>query len=189
VLEEFYMKIKIVLSLVSLLLLVAAAAGCTGPVIVQTATSAPASGGIPGALTPGPITGTSVTSGGSTLSGGLTGSNATPGPEVSPTPLTLDASGNLSVTLADNGGTVLMQVGQRFLLNLGESYNWTFSVDDPGILSRVVNILTIRGSQGLFEAHAAGVTVLHAAGDPPCRQSKPACGMPSIAFQVNITVQ
>jgi hypothetical protein len=103
--------------------------------------------------------------------------------------LTLDPSGNLTVTLADNGGTVLMQVGQRFLLDLGDTYNWAFSIDDQSIVSRVINILTIRGSQGLFEAHLAGTTVLHATGDPSCRQSTPPCEMPSIAFQVQITVQ
>jgi hypothetical protein len=189
-LKEFNMKFQKLLSIVGLIVLVGVAAGCSGLYTAVTATSASASGGTPAGSTLGPpITGTSVTSGGTVLSGGLTGSNATPGPVVTPTPLTLDPSGNLYVTLADNGGTVLMQVGQRFLLDLGDSYNWTFSIDNQSIVSRVPNILTIRGSQGLFEAHAAGTTVLHGAGDPLCRQSTPACEMPSIAFQIQITVQ
>jgi hypothetical protein len=182
-LKESVMNFQRILKMVGLIVVFSLAAGCSGLYTAVTATSAPASGDTPIVTSSGPIIGTSVSS------GGLTGSSATPGPVVSPTPLTPDASGNLSVTLADNGGTVWMQVGQRFLLNLGEAYNWTFSIDDQSIVSRVPNILTIRGSQGLFAAHTAGTTILHAAGDPPCRQSKPACGMPSIAFQIQITVQ
>ncbi len=183
------MKFQKILSIVGLVVLVGVAVGCSGVYAGVAATSATATESTPVRASQGPIMGTSVASSGPVLSGGLPTQDVTPGPQVSPTPLTLDAAGNLSVTLADNGGSVFMQVGQRFLLDLGETYTWTFSIDDPSILSRVPNILTIQGSQGLFEAYAAGTTRLHAAGDPACRQSTPACEMPSMAYQIQITVQ
>jgi hypothetical protein len=97
--------------------------------------------------------------------------------------------GELSVTLQNNRQTITMQVGQRFLLNLGEIYNWSPVVADETVVSRVIGITVIRGAQGIYEAHKAGQTTLSATGDPPCRSQKPACMMPSISFQVNIVVQ
>ena len=178
------MKFRAIFSSVALLAL----AGCSSLYAGAQSGATSGASGTPSVATSYPIIGYSTTPGGPVLSGGLTSSDPTPGSTVTPTPLTPDASGNLSVTLADNGRMVVMHVGQRFLLNLGDTYNWTFSIDDQSIVSRVPNILTIRGSQGLFEAHAAGSTVLHATGDPQCRQSQPACGMPSILFQIQITV-
>jgi hypothetical protein len=99
------------------------------------------------------------------------------------------ASGqDLSVTLADDGKTVNLKVGQRFLLNLGEGYDWAPTVTDQNVVSRVVGILVIRGAQGIYKAHAPGTVTLTASGDPTCRQSKPACAMPSRLFKVNLVV-
>jgi hypothetical protein len=94
-----------------------------------------------------------------------------------------------AVTLDDNGKTISLQVGQQFLLDLGEEYTWTVTVADPAIVSRVVNVTVIRGAQGLYEAHQAGSTTLTAVGDPVCRQAQPPCAAPSIQFQIDITVQ
>lgn len=93
-----------------------------------------------------------------------------------------------TVTLADDGQTITLQPGQRFLLDLGADYNWTVTVDDPAIVSRVVNVLTIRGSQGLYEAHQPGRTTLSATGDPICRQAQPPCGAPSRLFRLQVVV-
>jgi hypothetical protein len=93
-----------------------------------------------------------------------------------------------SVTLDDNGKTVALQPGDRFLLNLGEGYNWDVSIADPSIVSRVIGVLTIRGSQGLYEAHEPGTTALTATGDPDCRTQQPACALPSRLFEVQIVV-
>ena len=82
-----------------------------------------------------------------------------------------------------------MCVGERFLLNLGEGYEWTAVPADQTILRRVPNVLTIRGSQGLYEAHAVGRTTLTVTGDPACRQSKPPCGAPSRLFRLQVVVQ
>jgi hypothetical protein len=136
-----------------------------------------------------PYTGTSVLSGGQAISSGFTSNGDTVTPPANSTPLTPDSSGNLDVTTSDNGRTVLLQVGQRFLLDLGDTYSWNFTINDQTIVSRVPNIMTIRGSQGLFEAHTTGTTTLQATGDPACRQSQPACMMPSVVFSITITVQ
>jgi photosystem II stability/assembly factor-like uncharacterized protein len=97
-------------------------------------------------------------------------------------------SSSPTVTLADDGQTITLQAGQRFLLDLGADYNWTVTVDDPAVVSRVVNVLTIRGSQGLYEAHQPGRTTLSATGDPLCRQAQPPCGAPSRLFRLQMVV-
>jgi hypothetical protein len=99
------------------------------------------------------------------------------------------ASSGLIVTLDMNGQTVTMRNGERFLLQLGEEYNWTVIPDDPRVISRVVNVMTIRGSQGLYEAHVQGNTTLRASGDPQCRSSQPPCTAPSRMFVINVVVQ
>jgi hypothetical protein len=111
-------------------------------------------------------------------------------PTVTPTATSVElGGGSRSVTLDDDDKTITMRVGERFLLNLGEGFDWQVLPDDPSILSRVVNVLTIRGSQGLYEAHKAGRTDLKATGDPTCRQSQPPCAAPSRLFHITIVVQ
>ncbi len=126
------------------------------------------------------------------VSTALPGNGATATPEAA-SPATAGATApagqDLSVTLADDGKTVHFKVGQRFLLNLGAEYNWNPVVADQSIVSRVIGILVIRGAQGIYEAHAPGTTTLTATGDPTCRQSKPACAMPSRVFKVTLVVE
>jgi hypothetical protein len=93
------------------------------------------------------------------------------------------------VTLDDAEKTVMLNAGDRFALVLGENFDWTVSIGDETILSRVKNIQPIKGSQGVYEAHKAGKTTLMAVGDPPCRKTKPPCMMPSRAFEIQITVK
>jgi hypothetical protein len=97
--------------------------------------------------------------------------------------------GSLTVTLADEGKTISLAVGDSFLLNLGETYNWDVTISDQSILSRVIGITVIRGAQGIYQAHQAGSVTLRASGDPQCRQSVPACGMPSRLFTVTVLVK
>lgn len=93
-----------------------------------------------------------------------------------------------TVTLADDGTTLHLQAGERFLLKLGEDYDWTVTVADQSVVSRVVNIMVVRGAQGVYEAHQAGSTTLTAAGDPVCRQAQPPCAAPSRDFRLEIVV-
>jgi hypothetical protein len=102
---------------------------------------------------------------------------------------TVNSGDSRIVTLDDNNTSISMHVGERFLLKLGEIYNWEVISSDPNVLSRVVNIMVIRGAQGLYEAHRAGQVELTAVGDPFCRSTKPACMMPSLLFKINVKVE
>ncbi len=99
------------------------------------------------------------------------------------------AASSQTVTLADNGKTITLRVGDSFLLQLGEDYNWTPTVDDQTIVSRAKNITVVQGAQGVYDALKAGKTTLTAAGDPPCLQLTPPCKRPSIVFEIQIVVQ
>jgi hypothetical protein len=114
----------------------------------------------------------------------------TPSPATSPiaTPTPGEPASQI-VTLDNNGQTITLKIGERFLLKLGEEYNWTVTVADPSIASRVVNITVVRDAQGVYEAHKSGSTTLTASGDPVCRQAQPPCGMPSILFEITMVVQ
>lgn len=93
-----------------------------------------------------------------------------------------------TITLDDNGKTITLQVNETFLLQLGEGYDWNITIDDQTILSRKVNVLVIRGAQGIYEAHKPGRTTLSAIGDPPCRRATPPCAAPSRLFRLYIVV-
>ncbi len=111
------------------------------------------------------------------------------GPESTPLSPTLAPPGTeITITRQNAGQTLSMHVGDSFVLSLGEGFDWTVTVSDQSVLSRVVNITPLRGSQGVYEAHKTGTTTLTATGDPLCRQSKPACGMPSLIFTLNVNV-
>ena len=99
------------------------------------------------------------------------------------------AAGSKTVTLADDGQTITLSVGESFLLKLGEDYNWTVTVADQTIVSRVKNISVVRGAQGVYEALLAGKTSLTANGDPVCLQANPPCKLPSRQFTLEIVVQ
>jgi hypothetical protein len=102
-------------------------------------------------------------------------------------PQTIPTNG---ISLTDNGKTFSLHPGDSFLLNLGmESFDWTVTIDDQNVLSRVKNIMVVRGAQGVYQAAQAGQTLLRAEGDPLCRKSTPACMAPSIMFMVTIIVQ
>lgn len=92
------------------------------------------------------------------------------------------------VTLADNNKTFEITSGDRLVLKLGEQYNWEINIDNMDVLSRVKNIMVIRGSQGVFESKMTGTAVLEAQGDPICLQETPQCGMPSILFKITVHV-
>jgi hypothetical protein len=101
-----------------------------------------------------------------------------------------DATGsNLNVVTLDNNNQVFtLRAGETFLLKLGDGYDWSPVVDNPSVISRVINIAVVKGAQGIYSAHNVGIATLTATGDPVCRQEKPACMMPSIIFTLHIEV-
>lgn len=92
------------------------------------------------------------------------------------------------ITLDNNNQLITLHVGETFLLKLGEIYEWNLNIDDMSVISRVKNVMVIRGAQGLYTARQPGKAVLTAQGDPTCRQTKPACGMPSLIFTLHVEV-
>lgn len=124
-----------------------------------------------------------------TLDAGLTWSATQPFVLVTPPPGTPSAFHSGEVTRNQNQQSITLSVGQEFLLNLGEGFNWTVSVDNQAVLSRKVNVTVIRGAQGIYVANQTGTAVLQAVGDPVCRQAKPPCMAPSILFEIKVIVQ
>jgi hypothetical protein len=109
-------------------------------------------------------------------------------PTPSETPKVGDAAGP-TITMGDNGKTLTLQSGQRFVLLLNDRYVWEVSVAEPEVASLVMGLAAVNGSQGVYEAHQAGQTQLTAMGDPLCRSQKPACMMPTLIFTLDIVVQ
>jgi hypothetical protein len=64
--------------------------------------------------------------------------------------------------------------------------DWTATVADQSVVSRVIGVLVIQGAQGIYEARAPGTTVLSAIGSPHCTSG--ICPQYRVAFQVTITV-
>lgn len=91
--------------------------------------------------------------------------------------------------MADNGRTLMVHTGERFLLNLGNGFDWTVDIDNPNVLSRLENANVPIGAQGVYEASGPGQASLTAVGDPYCRHSNPACEAPSILFKITVIVQ
>lgn len=94
----------------------------------------------------------------------------------------------VNMTLEDNGKTIHMKPGARLLLDLGDAYTWDVKISDMAVLSRVKNVMVIRGAQGLYDAAQAGQSVITAHGDPTCLSAKPACAQPSIEFTATVIV-
>lgn len=93
------------------------------------------------------------------------------------------------VTLADDGQTIRLHPSESFLLKLGSDYDWTVAIADQTVVSRVMNVMVVRGAQGLYQAKRTGQTVLTATGDPTCRQAQPPCARPSRLFRLQLVVQ
>lgn len=95
---------------------------------------------------------------------------------------------SLIITLQDNNNLIHLNKGDSFLLKLGDNFNWNVSIDNQTVVSRVPNVMVIRGAQGIYDAHNTGVAVLTAIGDPLCRLTTPQCEMASVMFRLNIVV-
>ncbi len=102
--------------------------------------------------------------------------------------VTAGTSPALTVTMADDGKTIALAAGQRFLLSLGPDFEWTVTVDDPNVVARVVNITVVKGAQGVYEAKKAGATSLHATGIAVCPPGQ-VCPQIALAFRVQIAVK
>jgi len=93
-----------------------------------------------------------------------------------------------TITQENNDQTIELNVGDTFLLKLGEEHMWNVEIDNDDVVSRVKNIAVIRGAQGIYEAKMPGSVTLSASGDLPCREEVPPCAAPTILFKIQINV-
>jgi hypothetical protein len=108
-------------------------------------------------------------------------------PALTDTPGFAGTAGQI-IRMDDNGKTLTLQTGQRFVLMLDDRYVWEVSIDPPGVANLATDSAKIGRSQGVYEAHMAGQTQIMATGDPLCRSQKPACMLPSLIFTLNLIV-
>ena len=93
----------------------------------------------------------------------------------------------LVVTERDNGTTLHLVVGQRFILDLGQRVEWAVNATVPQVVQPVAGSPQIAGAQGLYVARTAGTTVLNAIGSPPCASGS-VCPMFRLGFSLTIVV-
>ena len=93
-----------------------------------------------------------------------------------------------TITIADDGATVRVAVGERVLVKLGTDLVWTVQIEDPAVLVRVRGVALIVGAQGLYAGEKAGSTLITAAGDAACRTAVPPCMVPTRLFSVTVVV-
>jgi hypothetical protein len=96
------------------------------------------------------------------------------------------ASGDIAmvITIADNGKTLHLAVGQRFAMSLGAGS--TVTVSDPNVVQRVPDPLPT-GVDAVFQAVAPGSTTLSGAWKPACA-SGAVCPLYLIYFSVTVIV-
>ena len=97
-------------------------------------------------------------------------------------------TGTKIVTLEQNNQAISLKKGKSFLLKLGDSHDWSVDITNQTVVSRVMNVMVIRGAQGLYQAHNIGTTTLTDTGDPVCYKETPRCLTPSIVFRLGINV-
>jgi hypothetical protein len=96
------------------------------------------------------------------------------------------AAASLVVTIADDGATLHLAVGQRFLLELGSGVDWRVKVGDEQVVQPVTGLPLPSGCQGAYEARTPGSTVLSAVGLPHCTSGS--CALFRLGFSITITV-
>ncbi len=108
-------------------------------------------------------------------------------PSSSPTPL----RDPIVITLNDaqTAQTFYLTVGDTFMLKLGDDYTWQIQIGDERIVARVPNIRSKADTLWLYQARAVGQIEVQIEGDPVCLNASPPCAMPSVLFQVKITVR
>ena len=85
------------------------------------------------------------------------------------------------VTLADNGATFHLHVGDRIWLNLDSGYDWSVSFGNPTVVG---------GAEYLYAyALSSGVSSVTAFGNPKCVNATPPCLSPSLMFSITVVVQ
>ncbi len=80
----------------------------------------------------------------------------------------------ITITPADNGQTFNINVGDRVIVKMGDTLQWTVNLDPQGILIPVPGVGTLqRGVQGIYVAVKTGTVTLTALGRPICNSTGP----------------
>jgi len=98
------------------------------------------------------------------------------------------SSENKIITLADNDKKINLKEGESFLLKLGDNYNWNIVIDNQTVVSRMMNIMVVKGAQGIYEAHSPGLATFTGIGEPLCLTDTTPCKIHSIPFVLNVVV-
>jgi hypothetical protein len=99
-----------------------------------------------------------------------------------------DAAMPQDVTLAEDGGSITVTVGQSLLVDLGSDYTWLVTPSDPSVISREKDVTVMSGAQGVYMADKAGTITLTARGNPVCRTAQNPCKTPDRIFRVQVMV-
>jgi hypothetical protein len=97
-----------------------------------------------------------------------------------------DTGRTITITQQDNGQTFNIQVGDRVVVKMGTTLDWTVDIEPPGILVPVPGVGTLaRGVQGIYLAARPGTATLTATGRPICNPGQ-AC--PQFIQEVQVTI-
>jgi hypothetical protein len=111
-----------------------------------------------------------------------------PSPRSTLTPTPGPAGGTIVVTSAQAGQTIHLAIGERLVLQLGTTDEWSIQLSPAGVLVAAPTPLPA-GQQGAWTAERAGTVEMRLVGNPYCLQLQPPCGMPSQLLTVTVVVR
>jgi len=96
---------------------------------------------------------------------------------------------SVSITMADNGKTVRVAVGQILAVSLSDAVRWSLKVSDGNVLRQFGAPIPTNPTlyQGFYQAVGAGTSTLVGAGRPVCSGTG-LCAMFVLGFTVTIVV-
>ena len=110
---------------------------------------------------------------------------AATGPSSSPPP---SVGAAVTITRADDGGSVAARVGDTIQIALGTDYEWRLDPPDGVVLvPDPRRLLLVRGTQALLRAAAPGRSVVQATGTIVCPSGR-ACPQLAILFKTTVIV-
>ncbi len=118
---------------------------------------------------------------GTPMTGGFSEATPTPGPDAT----TVPASGQVTLGVSSRGKTITLRKGATIVLDVGAIYVLGHITYDPAILTAAG--LATDGNPAL-RAIGTGTTTVTATASPRCRQSHPACGLPSLLLTYTVHV-
>jgi hypothetical protein len=110
---------------------------------------------------------------------------------IAPSPSPVPRREPIVLTFQDGQGvqSVDLIVGNTFVLKLGDGYIWQVEISDERIVTRAPNPGAKSDARGPYLARGPGQTELQITGDPACSKASPPCAMPSILYEVKISVR